>query len=223
MDGAALERESGLQAERSRAKPLIRLTKARIDADVIRRDRIGIELLNECRSIDAREKLHVADRQRIAVARREEPGHGVLIEYVVDADTHLEVRCAREPELVPQKEVRVAEHRRPAHVSAATVEHWYALHREGALLRSTAADEVVHANARAPGEVVGSLELELVGPVGLQPPVKRLACFVERHVEAVEHALDVRTRAAVLVRARQTRVVAPDAAEKITRVERPPV
>ncbi len=58
-------------------------------------------------------------------------------------------------------------------------------------------------------------------PVGTQPPEHGLAVAIERVLEVIEKPVDVRRRAAVLVRAGQAGVVAVQPAEGVASEQRP--
>ena len=81
--------------------------------------------------------------------------------------------------------------------------------------RQAARDVFVDAHGRAEVELVDRLRLELVRTIRRQRPVGRVAVAGEHHRRVVVAAADVRAGAAVLVRLRQARVVAIQAAPQV--------
>ena len=86
-----------------------------------------------------------------------------------------------------------------------------------------AGDVLVHTKARPEGELVDELSLELVRTVGRQRTVSGLAAILEHHHRVVIETADVRAGASVLVRLRQARVVAMQAAPEVAAPEVPAV
>ena len=88
------------------------------------------------------------------------------------------LRAAADAERVLHEEVGLREHRRAAVAAAAEVVAPVVARREDAELtrhRQAARDVLVHADARAEGELVDELRLELVRPIG-RPAGRRPAC-----------------------------------------------
>src|SRR4051812_13543492 len=100
-----LQRETNL----ARRLELVRLIELHVGIDGVQQ-RVVVQA--------AREELLVAQVERPDGARVVTARDGVLIEQVQDRDADLERRLGH-PNVLPQRQVSLAEHRRPAKVAAA--------------------------------------------------------------------------------------------------------
>ena len=122
--------------------------------------------------------------------------HRLLIEEVDGVQADCDAHVARQAEVLLQQQVHLRERRGAAQVAAAVGEEVDVLLAHDRRPRHAAPDERVHADHRAPRQVVGGLRLELVRPIGPEPPVGRVALGVVRVVQQVERSAGVRLQAA---------------------------